>query len=174
MGLNKDGFNLAKTITKFDFSRTSNIAFIHSMQVPHQIPVSHVADRNSGGSHFGSQLKSTGYCGLGTAVRNLGLSTNSPVHINFVVSTTCYLTRILQSVPLLTRTGFISWESYGELHQEHILGCTRYVPIALYGNCICGTMSCTCVLWPYTYIYYSPSYMQLHNPSIKLIWICRS
>jgi hypothetical protein len=39
----------------------------------------------SGGSHTGSDLKRTGYCGLGTAVRKLGLDTDAALSIDFVV-----------------------------------------------------------------------------------------
>jgi hypothetical protein len=41
----------------------------------------------SGGSHAGSGLKRTGYCGLGTAVRELGLDSESALNIDFVVRT---------------------------------------------------------------------------------------
>lgn len=39
----------------------------------------------SGGSHTGDVQKHTGHCGLGAAVRYLGLETNEAVEIDFVV-----------------------------------------------------------------------------------------
>jgi len=86
MGLDGDGFKLAKTIKRFDFSHTSNLAFIHSMSVPNTDKSKMLLILGSGGSHSGTNWKRTGYCGLGTAVKNLGLSTSKPLKIDFVVS----------------------------------------------------------------------------------------
>jgi hypothetical protein len=57
-----------KNIMNFNFSRTANMAFVHSI----------------GGSHSGSNWKRTGYCGLGTAIRELGLATKDALDIDFV------------------------------------------------------------------------------------------
>ncbi|TAQ85645.1 hypothetical protein B7494_g6030 [Chlorociboria aeruginascens] len=59
MGLEEAAIN---SIYKFDFSRTSHLAFVHSI----------------GGSHSGSSWQRTGYCGLGTSVRELSLHNEEP------------------------------------------------------------------------------------------------
>ncbi len=56
------------SILNFDFSKTSHLAFIHSI----------------GGSHFGTDWKFTGYCGLGSAIQELGLSTKHALEIDIV------------------------------------------------------------------------------------------
>ncbi|TVY39670.1 Tyrosyl-DNA phosphodiesterase [Lachnellula subtilissima] len=58
------------SMRKFDFSRTANLGFVHSI----------------GGSHTGSDLKRTGYCGLGTAVQQLGLDTEKALSVDFVAA----------------------------------------------------------------------------------------
>jgi hypothetical protein len=42
---------------------------------------------SSGGSHFGDSLTRTGHCGLGRAVKSLGLKTQDPINVDFVVCT---------------------------------------------------------------------------------------
>jgi len=56
------------SILNFDFSKTSHLAFIHSI----------------GGSHFGTEWKRTGYCGLGSAIQELGLVTKHALEIDIV------------------------------------------------------------------------------------------
>ena len=56
------------SILNFDFSKTSHLAFIHSI----------------GGSHFGTRWKRTGYCGLGSAIQELGLHTKHALDIDIV------------------------------------------------------------------------------------------
>ncbi|TVY49909.1 Tyrosyl-DNA phosphodiesterase [Lachnellula occidentalis] len=58
------------SMRKFDFSRTANLAFVHSI----------------GGSHTGSDLRRTGYCGLGTAVKQLGLDSEEALDVDFVAA----------------------------------------------------------------------------------------
>ncbi|KAI9741951.1 MAG: hypothetical protein M1834_000340 [Cirrosporium novae-zelandiae] len=67
MGLQKEVIN---SIHNFDFSKTKNIAFIHSI----------------GGSHFGDSIKRTGYCGLGSAIGALGLQTKNPLDVDFITA----------------------------------------------------------------------------------------
>lgn len=43
---------------------------------------------NSGGTHVGTDSTTTGYAGLGTAVRKLGLATQETLEIDVVVSPT--------------------------------------------------------------------------------------
>ncbi|RDL35212.1 uncharacterized protein BP5553_07143 [Venustampulla echinocandica] len=67
MGLGQATIN---SIKKFDFSRTAHLAFVHSI----------------GGSHRGSDWKRTGFCGLGTAVRKLGLHTGQALSADFLTA----------------------------------------------------------------------------------------
>lgn len=61
-----------QSISNFDFSRTQDIAFVHSI----------------GGVHVGKEesWRRTGYCGLGTAIRELGLANESTLTVDFVTS----------------------------------------------------------------------------------------
>jgi hypothetical protein len=85
MGL--DG-KLIDSLRKFDFSRTSRLAFVHSMLVYRNDP-EHLCNAIltviRGGSHSGEDMKRTGYCGLGSAVRNLALHTEEALDIDVVV-----------------------------------------------------------------------------------------
>ncbi|KAI9840597.1 MAG: hypothetical protein M1838_003992 [Thelocarpon superellum] len=67
MGLSK---SIIDNVLRFDFSATTEIAFVHSI----------------GGIHPGEQWKRTGYCGLSTAIRTLGLHQNGDVMVDFVAS----------------------------------------------------------------------------------------
>lgn len=69
MGLDQ---TVIESIYKFDFSRTQNLAFVHTI----------------GGAHSGKQepWRRTGYCGLGRAVEKLGLKTSEALSIDFVTS----------------------------------------------------------------------------------------
>ncbi|PYH48209.1 uncharacterized protein BP01DRAFT_354054 [Aspergillus saccharolyticus JOP 1030-1] len=57
-------------LKNFDFSKTAKYAFVHTI----------------GGAHAGTAWERTGYCGLGRAVRNMGLRTSKPLNIDFVAS----------------------------------------------------------------------------------------
>ncbi|KAI9049476.1 hypothetical protein LZ554_006507 [Drepanopeziza brunnea f. sp. 'monogermtubi'] len=65
MGLDQ---KTATSLQNFDFSRTAHLAFVHSI----------------GGSHSGSTWKRTGYCGLGTAIKKLGMATEVDLNIEFL------------------------------------------------------------------------------------------
>ena len=67
MGLEQ---SIIDSIYNFDFKATEDLAFVH----------------NIGGTHYGDSAKRTGYCGLGRAVKELGLTTDRPLHIDFVTS----------------------------------------------------------------------------------------
>ena len=60
------------SIYRFDFSKTQNMAFVHTI----------------GGTHYGKQepWRRTGCCGLGRAVEKLGLKTSEALSIDFVTS----------------------------------------------------------------------------------------
>ncbi|KAI0540895.1 tyrosyl-DNA phosphodiesterase-domain-containing protein [Xylaria digitata] len=66
-GLDK---GLIDSLLKYDFSETNQYRFIHTI----------------GQSHVGEAWQRTGYCGLGRAVRSLGLATASEVELDFVVA----------------------------------------------------------------------------------------
>ncbi|TEY85861.1 hypothetical protein BOTCAL_0011g00430 [Botryotinia calthae] len=59
-----------ESLKRFDFSNTKHLAFVHSI----------------GGSHFGTELQRTGYPGLGSCVRSLGLDTDHPLEIEYVTA----------------------------------------------------------------------------------------
>lgn len=67
MGLEQ---SIVTSVSNFDFSATKNIAFVHTI----------------GGAHSNESWRSTGYCGLGRAVKELGLATDSALNIDFVTS----------------------------------------------------------------------------------------
>ncbi|KAG9241786.1 tyrosyl-DNA phosphodiesterase-domain-containing protein [Calycina marina] len=62
--------SILNSLLKFDFSRTKKLAFVHSI----------------GGSHSNDSWRRTGYCGLGSAIRSLGLQTDDPVDIELVTA----------------------------------------------------------------------------------------
>ena len=62
---------IIQSILNFDFSRTEDLAFVHSI----------------GGVHVGEEARSrTGFCGLGTAIRELGLANKATLAIDYVTS----------------------------------------------------------------------------------------
>ena len=67
MGLER---SIIDSIYHFDFTATGGLAFVH----------------NIGGVHSGEAWRHTGYCGLGRAVKKLGLGTQKRLHIDFVTS----------------------------------------------------------------------------------------
>ncbi|KAI1420591.1 tyrosyl-DNA phosphodiesterase-domain-containing protein [Xylaria sp. FL1777] len=62
--------SLVKSLSKYDFSETSQYRFIHTI----------------GQCHVGNGWQRTGYCGLGRAVESLGLATTSEIELDFVVA----------------------------------------------------------------------------------------
>ena len=62
--------SIIDSIYYFDYTATKDLAFIHSI----------------GGEHSGESWQRTGYCGLGQAVKQLGLGTEKPLHIDCVTS----------------------------------------------------------------------------------------
>ncbi|RAL08298.1 uncharacterized protein BO97DRAFT_446203 [Aspergillus homomorphus CBS 101889] len=57
-------------LKRFDFAKTAKYAFVHTI----------------GGAHTGTAWERTGYCGLGRAVRSMGLRTSQPLNLDFVSS----------------------------------------------------------------------------------------
>ncbi|KAK4085664.1 uncharacterized protein Triagg1_654 [Trichoderma aggressivum f. europaeum] len=62
------GEKMVASLSNYDFSKTSDIAFVHT------IP----------GSHTGKAAQRTGYCGLGASVAALGLANPEPVEVDLV------------------------------------------------------------------------------------------
>ncbi|KAF4975620.1 hypothetical protein FZEAL_7611 [Fusarium zealandicum] len=60
---------MVSSLANYDFSQTTHLGFVYS------IP----------GGHLGDSLKRVGYCGLGASVASLGLATDDPVEVDFVV-----------------------------------------------------------------------------------------
>lgn len=83
MGLQED---VIRGVLNFDFSATKGLAFVHTMyETPSDCVGGSANLCCSGGSHTGQEWRRTGYCGLGTAVRELGLMHRGPVEVDFVV-----------------------------------------------------------------------------------------
>ena len=59
-----------KRLDKYDFSKTENFGFVHSI----------------GGSHTGESWRDTGHCGLGKMVKELGLASTEAIEVDFVTS----------------------------------------------------------------------------------------
>ncbi|EGR48686.1 uncharacterized protein TRIREDRAFT_61946 [Trichoderma reesei QM6a] len=62
------GDKMVASLSNYDFSKTSDIAFVHT------IP----------GSHTGKAAERTGYCGLGASVAALGLASAEPVEVDLL------------------------------------------------------------------------------------------
>ncbi|RFU35872.1 hypothetical protein B7463_g521, partial [Scytalidium lignicola] len=76
------------SIRNFDFTNTSKLAFVHSI----------------GGSHTGMSLKRTGYPGLGTAIKMLGLCRDGPLLVDYIAASIGNLkSSFLQSIYLAAK-----------------------------------------------------------------------
>ena len=69
MGLQE---SIIASMRQFDFSATEGLAFVHTIGGAHQGP--------------NEPWRRTGYCGLGRAVKTLGLATTDPIQVDFVTS----------------------------------------------------------------------------------------
>ncbi|OTA60229.1 phospholipase D/nuclease [Hypoxylon sp. EC38] len=61
---------LVSSLRKYDFSEANRYRFVHSI----------------GASHVGDKWQRTGYCGLGRAVKSLGLDTTEDIEVDFLAS----------------------------------------------------------------------------------------
>ncbi|KAF1345684.1 tyrosyl-DNA phosphodiesterase I, partial [Delphinella strobiligena] len=70
--LEKQGLDdtVRQSLYKFDFSATVHLAFVHS----------------TGGANYSEEMQRTGYMGLNRAVRNLGLTSDTDLQIDFTAS----------------------------------------------------------------------------------------
>ncbi|KND91454.1 hypothetical protein TOPH_03719 [Tolypocladium ophioglossoides CBS 100239] len=59
---------MVDSLSNYDFSRSSNLGFVHSRP----------------GGHMDESLKRVGYCGLGATVAALGLATTEPIEVDVV------------------------------------------------------------------------------------------
>lgn len=63
--------DVVRKLDRFDFRETAQVGFVHTI----------------GGTHLaGDVLKSTGLCGLGRTVTDLGLATHTPIELDYVAS----------------------------------------------------------------------------------------
>ncbi|KAA6407198.1 MAG: hypothetical protein FRX48_09000 [Lasallia pustulata] len=88
MGLHED---VVQSVYSFDFSATDGLAFVHTI----------------GGAHSGDAelWRRTGYCGLGRAVRELGLGSDKPLEVDFVTSSIGSLNMDFITTMYLAATG---------------------------------------------------------------------
>ena len=63
-------YGVLQKLDKFDFSKTGNVGFVHSIS----------------GTHSGENWKDTGHCGLGKAVKEMGLAHAGPIEVDFLTS----------------------------------------------------------------------------------------
>ena len=95
MGLQDD---VLRSIYNFDFSQTSNLAFVHTI----------------GGVHPDEDLwRRTGYCGLGRAIKELGLGTARPLGLDYVASSIGALTMDFLTMFYLAAQGNDGLKEYG-------------------------------------------------------------
>lgn len=90
--------NIIKKLDGFDFSETKRYAFVHTVYV-FPLADSHIkkeppANYTSGGTNTGDKWQRTGFSGLGRAVKTLGLETNAPINVDYIVSFFIYYTSI--------------------------------------------------------------------------------
>jgi hypothetical protein len=76
---------LVLSLGNYDFSRTKQLAFVHT------IP----------GAHTDELRRRTGYCGLGDAVSRLGLATHNVIDVDLVVREFQQIVQSSQRIPLL-------------------------------------------------------------------------
>ncbi|KAI1454946.1 phospholipase D/nuclease [Annulohypoxylon moriforme] len=62
--------SLVNSLTNYDFSEANHYRFVHTIAA----------------SHVGDKWQRTGYCGLGRAVKSLGLNTTEDIEVDFMVS----------------------------------------------------------------------------------------
>jgi len=82
---------------------------------------------DSGGSHTGAQL-STGLCGLSKAIRDLGLSTEGALNIDFLVWDCFCQESPFKVIHADIGLGSVYWQSQREFFEVHVLGSARYAP----------------------------------------------
>lgn len=94
--------SIINSIPNFDFAATKDIAFVHTI----------------GGAHMGDSWRRTGYCGLGRAVKELGLETDKALNIDFVTSSVGSLSLDFLSTIYLAAQGDDGLTEYGRRNPE--------------------------------------------------------
>ena len=89
--------SIVDSVSDFDFSGTKGLAFVHSI----------------GGAHLGESWRRTGYCGLGRAVRELGLATDRSLCLDFVTSSVGSLNMDFLTMLYLAAQGDDGTTEYG-------------------------------------------------------------
>jgi len=62
--------DVIRKLQRYDFSNTADVGFVHSI----------------GGMHEKDEWRTTGHCGLGQTISELGLATSEPIQIDYVTS----------------------------------------------------------------------------------------
>ena len=96
IGLQQD---IVRSVYSFDFTATKDYAFVHTI----------------GGAHSGDThpWRLTGYCGLGRAVRELGLSTDQEIYVDMVTSSIGAVNRDFLAMLYLAAQGDDGLKEYG-------------------------------------------------------------
>ncbi|KAI1412987.1 phospholipase D/nuclease [Hypoxylon sp. FL1857] len=91
------GENTVNSLKHYDFSEANRYRFVHSI----------------GTSHVGDKWQRTGYCGLGRAVKSLGLDTTENIEVDYVVSSLGSLNMDLLSALYYAAQGDNGMKEYG-------------------------------------------------------------
>ncbi|KAI1468191.1 phospholipase D/nuclease [Daldinia caldariorum] len=89
--------SLVSSLKNYDFSEADRYRFVHTI----------------GGSHVGDKWRRTGYCGLGRAVKSLGLDTTNNIEIDFLASSLGSLNFDLLSAIYYAAQGDDGMKEYG-------------------------------------------------------------
>lgn len=78
---------IVASIFNFDFSATKDIGFVHTIGGVHTDNAANVAPGTTAGAANSTEAwQRTGYCGLGRAVKKLGLDTDREIKVDYVTS----------------------------------------------------------------------------------------
>lgn len=100
MGLER---SIVDSVSNFDFAGTKHVAFVHTI----------------GGSHTGESWRRIGYCGLGRAVKELDLATDSALNVDFVTSSVGSLNVDFLAMLYLAAQGDDGTTEYGWRNPEN-------------------------------------------------------
>ena len=103
MSLHKEAI---QSLHAFDFSATKGFAFVHSI----------------GGTHTGQAWRRTGYCGLGKAVKELGLATDLELDIDYIASSIGSINREFLATLYLAAQGDDGMREYISRHGNKLRG----------------------------------------------------
>ncbi|KAI0382763.1 phospholipase D/nuclease [Hypomontagnella monticulosa] len=89
--------SLISSLANYDFSEANRYRFVHTI----------------GGSHVGDKWQRTGYCGLGRAIKSLGIDTTGHIEVDFVASSLGSLNTDLLSAIYYAAQGDDGMKEYG-------------------------------------------------------------